>query len=240
MTYRSPTHAERTIAIGDVHGCSVALSTLLDAIEPTPHDTIVVLGDFIDNGPDTKGVIDRLIRLQLECQLIVLCGNHEEIMLTAARDRTKYSFWMTAGGDATLHSYGDRTQGVPIPELHLELIRESLDYFETDTHFFVHATYMPNQPLEEQSTMTLRWKCLFPSPPGRHYSGKTAVVGHTAQVSGNILDLGHLLCIDTNCCRGGWLTAIDVTNDYLWQANEEGKVRSFARTTNSPHPAERT
>jgi serine/threonine protein phosphatase 1 len=62
--------------------------------------------------------------------------------------------------------------------------------------------------------------------PGRHCSGKTAVVGHTPQVTGEILDLGYLVCIDTYCVGGGWLTALDVDSGQVWQANRAGELRS--------------
>ena len=63
-------NAERIIAIGDIHGCAAALEGLLEMIEPTSQDLIVTLGDYVDRGPQSKQVIDRLIRLQGECQLI--------------------------------------------------------------------------------------------------------------------------------------------------------------------------
>ncbi|HUY88451.1 MAG TPA: hypothetical protein VMV10_06935 [Pirellulales bacterium] len=61
--------------------------------------------------------------------------------------------------------------------------------------------------------------------PGPHPSGRIAIVGHTPQTDGNILDLGHLVCIDTACCSGGWLTALDVMSGEVWQVNERGELR---------------
>jgi serine/threonine protein phosphatase 1 len=61
--------------------------------------------------------------------------------------------------------------------------------------------------------------------PGPHESGKTVIVGHTSQKNGEILDLGHVKCIDTFCCGGGWLTALDVHTHEVWQADREGKMR---------------
>jgi serine/threonine protein phosphatase 1 len=58
-----------------------------------------------------------------------------------------------------------------------------------------------------------------------HCSGKVAVVGHTPQLSGEILDLGFLICIDTNCAHGGWLTALDTTTGRVWQADRAGRLR---------------
>lgn len=79
--------AGRTIAVGDIHGCSRALDTLLDAIRPGSTDTVITLGDYIDRGPDTRGVIDRLIRLAGECTLIPLIGNHEAMLPEAFRNK---------------------------------------------------------------------------------------------------------------------------------------------------------
>ena len=68
----------RTIAIGDIHGCSVALDTIRAAIVPEPEDTIVIMGDFIDRGIDTKGVIERLIELSSGCRLITIQRENRE------------------------------------------------------------------------------------------------------------------------------------------------------------------
>src|SRR4026209_381065 len=97
---------KRTIAIGDVHGCSVALQTLIAAINPQPEDTIVTLGDYVDRGPDSRGVIDQLIALIDRCELVPLLGNHDLMLLQSITDRAMFDFWQTCGGSATLESYG--------------------------------------------------------------------------------------------------------------------------------------
>jgi len=96
----------RTIAIGDIHGCSVALAALLESIDPQPDDTIVPLGDYVDRGIDSKGVIDQLIALGDRCRLVPLLGNHEEMMLGAREGRSDFQFWMNCGGITCLESYG--------------------------------------------------------------------------------------------------------------------------------------
>ena len=73
--------SERTIGIGDVHGCSAALAALVRAIDLTPLDTLVFLGDFIDRGPDSRGVLGQVIALEQRCVLVPLLGNHEEMIL---------------------------------------------------------------------------------------------------------------------------------------------------------------
>ncbi len=72
----------RVIAIGDIHGCDVALETLLDAIDPRPEDLIITLGDIVDRGPNSRRSLDLLIDLRDRCQYIGILGNHEEMMLS--------------------------------------------------------------------------------------------------------------------------------------------------------------
>ena len=80
--------------------------------------------------------------------------------------------------------------------------------------------------MNEQFPRQLRWQSLKISTPGPHGSGKKVVVGHSAQKTGEILDLGHLICIDTYCFGGGWLTALDVHTQETWQTNRQGALRS--------------
>jgi serine/threonine protein phosphatase 1 len=78
----------REIAVGDSHGCSKALHALIEAIQPSPEDTIITLGDYIDWGPDSRGVLDQLIALGQRCTLVPLRGNHEEMLLAAREGRS--------------------------------------------------------------------------------------------------------------------------------------------------------
>ena len=77
----------RTIAIGDIHGCSIALGALIDGNELEPDDTIIPLGDYVDRGIDSKGVLDRLIELRDRCNLVPILGNHDQMMLHAREVR---------------------------------------------------------------------------------------------------------------------------------------------------------
>ncbi len=214
----------RTIAIGDIHGCSAALDALLDAMRPRPEDTLITLGDYINRGPNTRGVLDRLIDLGRRCRLVPLLGNHEQ-MLLEARSGHHPTTWLSMGGLATLASYGPGRELSLIPEEHFEFLEGCLDFHETDTHIFVHAGYDHDLPMGEQPADLLRWDSLRDGVPGPHHSGKTVIVGHTSQKGGEILDLGHLKCIDTFCYGGGWLTALEVRTGEVWQSNERGEVR---------------
>src|SRR4051812_40922994 len=71
----------RTLAIGDIHGCSKALDALLALVKPGPQDQIVTLGDYVSRGPDSRGVVDRLVRLSKGGRLVALRGNHEQMMM---------------------------------------------------------------------------------------------------------------------------------------------------------------
>ncbi len=215
----------RTIAIGDVHGCSKALEAILDAIRPRPEDVIVTLGDYIDRGPDSKGVLDRLIDLGRRCRLVPLLGNHDEMLLGLRTGRPPTSWLVGMGGSATLDSYGPGQDLGLIPEEHHDFLAGCHDFFETDTHIFVHANYFPDIPMAEQDGSTLRWESLRETTPGPHESGKAVILGHTSQKTGEVLVLGHLKCIDTYCYGGGWLTALEVGTDEVWQADQEGRMR---------------
>lgn len=210
---------ERLIAIGDIHGCAKTLAILLEEVAPRRTDTIVTLGDYINRGPDSKGVIDQLIRLAGRCTLVPLLGNHDEMVLNVLEGVRLESF-LRFGGQHTLDSYGiDHPRDIPVE--HMRFLMGCRIRHVTVNHFFVHAGYEPHLPLSEQSWGTSIWASL-PEKPERHISGKTAVVGHTAQMSGEMLDLGFLKCIDTSCGFGGRLTALDVRSGQIWQVQEQG------------------
>jgi serine/threonine protein phosphatase 1 len=223
--------AERTIAIGDIHGCSKALAALVEAIDPGPDDTLVPLGDFIDRGPDSRGVFDQLIGLESRCRLVPLVGNHEEMLIAATRDYEALRGWLSCGGVEALRSYGWAPGGPRrglenwIPEGHWEFLARCHTYYENATHLFVHAGYLPELPMDEQPGEVLRRRATDAATARPHVSGKVAVVGHTPQWSGEVLDLGFLLDIDTNGHRGGWLTALEVETGWVWQADREGRLR---------------
>ncbi len=217
----------RLIAIGDIHGCSRALLALLDAIEPVAEDTIVTLGDYIDRGPDSRGVIERLCQLAQETHLIPLMGNHEQMMLDVIEGAAPYQSWFPHGGVATLDSYEFNGNLDFLPPAHRKFLDSLVDYYETETHFFLHANYDPDAPLNEQTVDMIRWRSLRDGIPDPHYSGRIAVVGHTANHEAKILDLGHLIALDTFCYGGGVLSAIDVESGQIWQASEEGQPASW-------------
>jgi serine/threonine protein phosphatase 1 len=213
----------RTIAIGDIHGCNVALKALLKAIEPTRQDTLVFLGDYVDRGLHSAEVLESLNDLLPVCNVVPLIGNHEIMMVNALKSKRDMDYWIQNGGMATIHSYGGRIQN--IPQHHVAFLNHCVRYFESEFHFFVHASYDPNLPFDEQPGDLLFWAHILDDPPAPHISGKKAIVGHTPQESHEIRDIGHLAIIDTFCVDGGWLTGIDVETGRVWQTDNFGSLR---------------
>ena len=214
---------KRTLVIGDIHGCLAPLEHLWKAIAPRPEDRVVFIGDYVDRGPDSKGVIDFLLGLPAELDVTFLSGNHEEKFFLAHIDHTELAHWVEAwGGGATLESYGPGGFD-DVPEAHWEFLRKLSPYVETDTHIIVHANLEPDLALDQQLPFTLIHKKF--GTPEPHQSGKTMICGHTAQKSHVPLDLGHAVCIDTDPGRGGWLTCLQLESGTYWQANFAGEVR---------------
>lgn len=212
----------RTLAIGDIHGCDVALESILRAVVIHADDTVVILGDAIDRGPGSKQVLDRILQLSQECRVVFVLGNHEEMLLAALIDLRAVEGWLRYGGLATVDSYG----GDPhkIPETHIAYLKSAVNLWETDSEIFIHANLQADVPFDQQPVEWLRWTHLtgFEAP---HPSGKRIVCGHTPQKSGVPLVLPGWVCIDTFACGGGWLTCLDAgTNDYC-QANLLGNLR---------------
>lgn len=213
----------RTIAIGDIHGCDVALETILRSVAPTEKDTVIVLGDVVDRGPNTRRAIDLLIELQRKTDLVFLMGNHEEMLLNIAF-RTGQGLmddWLAFGGQETLDSYGGKLKNIP-PE-HLDFLASQISFDETETEIFVHAVVDPEQPLEEQPPGIMRWGRLTGNE-SPHCSGKRVVCGHTCQQSGVPLVFDGWVCIDTWVYGDGYLTCLDVENNIVWQASQHGEL----------------
>ena len=219
----------RTLAIGDIHGCLTALTALLDFVAPAPEDRLVTLGDYVDRGPDSRGVLDLVIDLHAKGRLIALRGNHEEMMTASRLDEASRRLWLQCGGRETLASYGapllDAYSLDAVPAAHWHFLEKTCRYwFETPTHFFVHASAYPDVPFDEQPPYMLLWESVF--EPVRHLSGKVMVCGHTRQPDGQPRDLGSTVCIDTGAyAREGWLTCLDVGAGRFWQTNQRGERR---------------
>lgn len=211
---------QHTWTVGDIHGCATAFETMLSHLQPGTEDRVIVLGDVVDRGPDTKRCVDLLLELQKTCQLVFLMGNHEEMMLDALRGGVWSESWTAYGGAETLDSYGGPDG---IPREHLEFLTAAEDYIETQTAICVHANLQPNVPLKRQPPDWLRWMHLN----GReepHPSGKLVVCGHTRLSEGIPAVLEGWVCIDTAACAGGRLTCLDVDALSVVQTSEQGEL----------------
>jgi serine/threonine protein phosphatase 1 len=214
----------RYLAVGDIHGCFKALTTLAEFVPFCADDMLVTLGDYVDRGPHSASVLDWLIARQQRGGLVALRGNHEVMMLNARSNAADLRDWLEAGGERTLASYSAR--GDPgIPESHWQFLEGTRGWFEIATHFFVHANAYPDCPLEDQPEFMLYWEPFLNPPP--HESGKVMVCGHTPQKKKcKPRSLGHAVCIDTWAYGGGWLTCLDVVTGQYWQATQNGDTRS--------------
>jgi serine/threonine protein phosphatase 1 len=229
------TGSGRLLALGDIHGCLAALDSVVAAADIGPEDTLVTLGDYVDRGPDSRAVIDRLIALESRCRLVPLRGNHDLMFSQALemfeedpdrfddpRSVPGLTTWLGCGGLETIDAYGGLDA---VPPEHVAFLKRLCNWHETDQLLFAHACYDPELPMRSQPVELLHWTSLRECEPGPHRSGKPVILGHTAQRNGEILDLGHLICIDTCCYGGGWLTLIDLHTGQAWQADIRGRLR---------------
>jgi serine/threonine protein phosphatase 1 len=217
----------RCLAIGDIHGCFDALTTLAEYVPFEADDCLVTLGDYTSRGPDSCKVLDWLIARHKQGHVIALRGNHEIMMLQAHESERRrerehlLNAWLMCGGAETLASYSPSG----IPEAHWQFLEDELrGWHETPTHFFVHANYYPHYALSEQPDLMLYWEKF--DDPRPHQSGKIMVCGHTPQKSGIPRSIGHAVCIDTWAYGQGWLTCLDVGSGKYWQANQRRETRS--------------
>ncbi len=190
------------IAIGDIHGMAKLLDELLLAL-PTEGD-LVFLGDYLDRGPDSSGVITRLIQLSHERSCHFLRGNHEEMLLASLDEGNAdtWSHWLGNGGSQTLDNYG----GV-LPPSHLEFLRQTQWYFSTENYFFVHAGVEPGRKPEETSPEEMIW-IREPFLRSNYDWGRLVVHGHTPRISGRPQIRANRINIDTGAVYGGSLTAL--------------------------------
>jgi serine/threonine protein phosphatase 1 len=189
------------IAIGDIHGCSSLLDALLAAL---PADgTLVFLGDYIDRGPDAKGVIERLMALRHTRECIFLMGNHEDMALEAMeRGWREAAFWHRNGGGLTLESYNG-----PPPDAHLEFMEDCRAYFTTEQFIFVHGGLRPGKQPQEMKPEEIWW--MRDEFLHSRYDWKRLVVhGHTPTSDFQPDLRPNRLNIDTGAVYGGALTAV--------------------------------
>jgi serine/threonine protein phosphatase 1 len=199
-----------TYAIGDIHGSLDKLERLLLRCEEHAAGRpfkFVFLGDYIDRGPQSAGVLSCLLDLQsrLGDRLVALKGNHEAMVLDVIEGTTPLRLWFAQGGMETLESYGGvRPSELPSP--HVDWLRNLRLSYDDGRRFFVHAGVDPEKPLDAQDEQHLLWMREPFLSDGRDY-GRLIVHGHTPVATGEPDFRGNRLNVDTGAVFGGPLTA---------------------------------
>ncbi len=212
----------KIFAIGDIHGCADRLDRLMEEIPIDPEeDTLVFIGDYIDRGPDPKGVVDRVLKIRgTHRNVVCLTGNHEQLFLDYyVRGRGEEVF-LYNGGMSTLISYGYRPgsarDAFRIPEEHLAFFNGLVTSFETSDYIFVHAGLRPGIPLAEQSDFDLVWirdDFIYSD----YDFGKKVIFGHTHLSCDYPYNDGRKIGIDTGAVYGGRLSCIELPEGNLYQ-----------------------
>lgn len=225
----------RIYAVGDIHGRLDLLDRLLalidgdDAARPHCASEIVFLGDLVDRGPDSRGVVERLLALSRSGRPVrFLLGNHEQVFLRAAEgDASALRFLIRIGGKQTLLSYGiteeeyrsldfdELARVVPtkVPREHLDFLASFERLVEAGDYLFVHAGLRPGVAIEDQETKDLCWiRDDFLNH--RDSFGKIVVHGHS--ITDDVDDRPNRIGIDTGAFASGRLTAIGLEGAERW------------------------
>ncbi len=214
----------RTFVISDIHGELDLFTQLLERIDyDAEHDELILLGDYIDRGPNSKGVLEKVIELQKN-GAIVLRGNHEDMLLRAVKGDNKWSeIWLRNGGVETLESYGVSVSEADLVfpdddlwQKHLHFIDTLKYYYETEEAIFVHAGIDPKIPLEETPASILAW--IREDFYSTYDGDKTVVFGHTPtqilhkdqQNNDVFFGTNHVIGIDGGAAFGGQLNCLNI------------------------------
>ncbi|MDB9322212.1 metallophosphoesterase family protein [Nodularia spumigena] len=216
--------SQRRIVIGDVHGHYEGLMKLMEAIAPGSDDQVYFLGDLIDRGPKSAQVIDFVKNNNYAC----LLGNHEQMLLSiltgSQTSSSAMQAWLYGGGQATIASYED----AHIPDEHLDWLKTLPLYIDLGDIWLTHAGLDPELSLAEQTADQFCWiRDEFHSIEQPYFCDKLIIVGHTITFTFPGVTPGKLaqgqgwLDIDTGAYhpRSGWLTALDATNNLIYQVN---------------------
>lgn len=225
----------RVYAIGDVHGCTALLDELLaliaqdDSARPRKRISLILLGDLIDRGPDSRAVVERVMALTASGgDVRCLKGNHEEAFILAARgDVRALPVFRRMEGDATLASYGldpalfrimsdqeiaDWMQA-NVPRAHVDFLDALPDSIAMGDYLFVHAGIRPGVPIEDQSAADLRWiRREFLDHRGQH----PMMIVHDHSISPDVDERAGRIGIDTGAFLSGRLTALGLEGTDRW------------------------
>ena len=225
---------ERVYAIGDIHGRRDCFDTLLglidedDAARGRTDTRLILLGDLIDRGSDSRGVIERAMHIAASPKTILLMGNHEEILIRVWEgDRSAASLFHRVGGRETLLSYGvseaqyddcdlddlaDLVEAT-VPAEHIAFLRTFQDQWRAGDYLFVHAGIRPGLALDEQSGSDMRWiRREFLDDPRSH--GVMVVHGHS--ITEDVDERANRIGIDTGAFASGKLTALGIEGSDTW------------------------
>jgi serine/threonine protein phosphatase 1 len=197
-----------TYAIGDIHGSLDKLRSLLTRCDEHAAGrprTLVFLGDYIDRGPESCGVVDCVRALSRRGSVVALKGNHEDMALSVIDGDGSAPWWLNQGGMATLESYGI-VMASEIPRAHVDWLRALRLSYDDGRRFFVHAGVNPGLPLDAQTGEDLLW-IREPFLSDRRDYGRLIVHGHTPLGTGLPELRGNRLNLDTAAVFGGPLTA---------------------------------
>ncbi|MEA2993189.1 MAG: serine/threonine protein phosphatase 1 [Alphaproteobacteria bacterium] len=214
----------RIYAIGDIHGRSDLVDRIAAEIsrdlqaDPAERCLTVTIGDYIDRGPDSRGVLDRLVCNPFPTELVALKGNHEYLFETFLRDPSIADDWRRVGGLETLHSYGvavaplmmgknyheaAEALRLVLPPAHLEFLGSLKTSLIVGKYFLCHAGVRPGVPLNQQSEEDLLW-IRAPFLESKADFGKIVVHGHTPTEKPEVLP--NRINIDTAAFMTGRLT----------------------------------
>ena len=220
----------RKIAIGDIHGCAHTFKKLVEKIELSQEDELVLLGDMIDRGPDSKGVLDEILRLREKGhQVVLIMGNHEELLLNSGIDFFIKDRWLNCGGRMTLSSFGgDNLDLSVIDPIYVKLLSEGRDYYESEGYIFVHGGLNFGLEFPYEAVRDMRWIRDWHDEINYKWLGNRVIVhGHSPRKVDIIKQMHadlpekQVLDIDSGCCfvekEGmGVLTAYDTEADRLF------------------------
>jgi serine/threonine protein phosphatase 1 len=212
LSTRAPDFGEAPLvyAIGDIHGSLHKLRDLMMLCERHADGrtaSFIFLGDYIDRGPDSRGVVEALMDMQSRQpdRVIALKGNHEAVALEVVDGETEAELWLREGGTATLRSY-DIDDARDLPDEHIAWLRALPLCYDDGRRFFVHAGVDSEKPLGAQRDRDLIWIREPFLSDARDY-GRLIVHGHTPQTDGIPDFRGNRLNLDTGAVFGRPLTA---------------------------------
>jgi len=240
---------QRIYAVGDIHGRLDLFEALIAAIEAddgaceSAETTVVLLGDLVDRGPDSAGVVARAREWQQQRSVRILAGNHEEMFLASFENVDTLRHFLRFGGRETVLSYGvdpeaylqasvEEVQAMmsdAVPAVDREFLAGFEDMIAIGDYLFVHAGIAPDVPFEEQRRHDLRWiREPFLSYAAPH--GAVIVHGHT--IRDDPQDCGNRIGIDTGAFMSGRLTALVLEGTqrrYLEAVDSDGGITAAAR-----------